>query len=105
AGYIVTNQHVVERAADLRTQVTTNDGKTHNTHYITDDDKTNLAFIKIDAKADIPFISIDNISQKLLGYMVIVDSNAHSHGHRSKNHRVKHRHQMPSACLECKCRI
>ncbi len=35
AGYIVTNQHVVERAADLKIQVTTNDGKTYNAHYIT----------------------------------------------------------------------
>src|ERR1700675_4400445 len=35
AGYIVTNQHVVERAADLKIHVTTNDGKTYNAHYIT----------------------------------------------------------------------
>src|SRR5437763_10452619 len=47
-GYIVTNQHVVERAADLKIQVTTNDGKTYNAHYIAGDDKTDLAFIKID---------------------------------------------------------
>src|SRR4030095_14522825 len=45
-GYIVTNQHVVERAADLKIHVTTNDGKTYNAHYITGDDKTDLAFIK-----------------------------------------------------------
>src|SRR5205814_1786308 len=43
-GYIVTNQHVVERAADLKIHVTTNDGKTYNAHYITGDDKTDLAF-------------------------------------------------------------
>ena len=50
AGYIVTNQHVVERAADLKIHVTTDDGKTYNAHYITGDDKTDLAFIKIDAE-------------------------------------------------------
>ena len=50
AGYIVTNQHVVERAADLKIHVTTNDGKTYNAHYIAGDDKTDLAFIKIDAQ-------------------------------------------------------
>ncbi len=50
AGYIITNQHVVERAADLKIHVTTNDGKTYNAHYITGDDKTDLAFIKIDAE-------------------------------------------------------
>src|ERR1700726_3637600 len=30
AGYIVTNQHVVERAGDLKIKVTTNDTKTYN---------------------------------------------------------------------------
>src|SRR3989442_6032404 len=43
-GYIVTNQHVVERAADLKIHVTTNDGKTYNAHYVTGDDKIDLAF-------------------------------------------------------------
>ena len=80
AGYIVTNQHVVERAADLKIQVTTNDGKTYNAHYITGDDKTDLAFIKIDAKADFPFVSLDNISPNLLGETVIVVGNAVGYG-------------------------
>jgi len=80
AGYIVTNQHVVERAADLKIQVTTNDGKTYNAHYIAGDDKTDLAFIKIDAKAAFPFISLDNISPNLLGETVIVVGNAVGYG-------------------------
>jgi serine protease Do len=80
AGYIVTNQHVVERAADLKIQVTTNDGKTYNAHYITGDDKTDLAFIKIDAKAAFPFISLENISPNLLGQTVIVVGNAVGYG-------------------------
>lgn len=80
AGYIVTNQHVVERAADLKIQVTTNDGKTYNAHYISGDDKTDLAFIKIDAKAAFPFISLDNISPNLLGQTVIVVGNAVGYG-------------------------
>src|SRR5881275_3527385 len=80
AGYIVTNQHVVERAANLKIQVTTNDGKTQNAHYIAGDDKTDLAFIKIDAKAAFPFISLDNISPNLLGQTVIVVGNAVGYG-------------------------
>ena len=39
AGYIVTNQHVVERAANMKLKVTTNDGKTQAAHYIAGDDK------------------------------------------------------------------
>jgi serine protease Do len=80
AGYIVTNQHVVERAADLKIQVTTNDGKTYNAHYITGDDKKDLAFIKIDAKAAFPFINLDNISPNLLGETVMVVGNAVGYG-------------------------
>src|SRR5207237_4930021 len=67
AGYIVTNQHVVERAADLKIHVTTDDGKTYNAHYITGDDKTDLAIITIDAETAFPFITLDNISPNLLG--------------------------------------
>lgn len=80
AGYIVTNQHVVERAANLKIHVTTNDGKTYNAHYITGDEKKDLAFIKIDAKTDFPFISLENISPNLLGQTVIVVGNAVGYG-------------------------
>jgi serine protease Do len=80
AGYIVTNQHVVERAADLKIHVTTNDGKTYNAHYITSDDKTDLALIKIDAQTAFPFINLDNISPNLLGETVIVVGNAVGYG-------------------------
>src|SRR5881227_539839 len=80
SGYIVTNQHVVERAADLKIQVTTNDNKTYNEHYITGNEKKDLAFIKIDAKADFPYISLDDISPNLLGQTVIVVGNAVGYG-------------------------
>ncbi len=80
AGYIVTNQHVVARAADLKIQVTTNNGKTYNAHYITGDDKKDLAFIKIDSKDSFPFINLDNISPNLLGQTVLVVGNAVGYG-------------------------
>src|SRR5437868_11971832 len=47
AGYIVTNEHVVQRAADLKIEVTMNDGKVYNARYITGDEEKDLAFIKI----------------------------------------------------------
>src|SRR6266550_3170836 len=80
AGYIITNQHVVERAADLKIHVTTHDGKTYTAHYIAGDDKTHLAFIKIDAQSDFPFINLDNISPNLLGQTVMVVGNAVGYG-------------------------
>ena len=80
AGHIVTNQHVVERAADLKIHVTTHDGKTYRAHYIAGDDKTDLAFIKIDAQTDFPFINLDDISPNLLGETVMVVGNAVGYG-------------------------
>jgi serine protease Do len=79
-GYIVTNQHVVERAADLKIHVTAHDGKTYRAHYIAGDDKTDLAFIKIDAQTDFPFINLDDISPNLLGQTVMVVGNAVGYG-------------------------
>jgi S1-C subfamily serine protease len=75
-GYIVTNQHVVERAADLKIEVTMHDGKTMPARFITGDEKKDLAFIKVDAKEPLPFISLDNLSPNLLGQTVIVVGNA-----------------------------
>src|SRR5207253_7754189 len=80
AGYIVTNEHVVQRAADLKIEVTMNDGKIYNAHYITGDAKKDLAFIKIDAKADFPFINLENLSPNLLGQTVLVVGNALGYG-------------------------
>jgi serine protease Do len=80
SGYIVTNQHVVERAADLKIHVTTNDDKTYSAHYIAGDDKTDLAFIKIDARTAFPFINLDDISPNLLGQTVMVVGNAVGYG-------------------------
>ena len=80
AGYIVTNEHVVQRAADLKIEVTMNDGKTYNARYIAGDEKKDLAFIKIEAKADFPFINLDNISPNLLGQTVLVVGNALGYG-------------------------
>src|SRR5437763_6745970 len=80
AGYIVTNEHVVQRAADLRIEVTTSDGKVYNAHYITGDAKKELAFIKIDGQSGFPFINLDNLSPNLRGQTVIVLGNSVGYG-------------------------
>jgi serine protease Do len=80
SGYIVTNEHVVQRAADLKIEVVTNDEKTYNAHYVTGDDKKDIAFIKVDGKSDFPFIDLNNISPNLLGQTVIVVGNAVGYG-------------------------
>src|ERR1700733_11059265 len=50
SGYIVTNEHVVQRAAELKISVTTNDGKTYTARYVAGSPEADLAFLKIDAE-------------------------------------------------------
>ncbi|PYI78212.1 MAG: serine protease [Verrucomicrobia bacterium] len=80
AGYIVTNEHVVQRAADLKIEVTTSDGKVYSARYITGDPKKDLAFIKIEGKSGFPFINLDSLSPNLLGETVIVLGNSVGYG-------------------------
>src|SRR5436190_3751864 len=62
SGYIVTNEHVVERAAELKISVTTADGKTYSARYITGSPESDLAFLKIDSKEPLPFINLADLS-------------------------------------------
>ncbi len=80
SGYIVTNEHVVERAADLKIEVITNDNKSFKGRYITGDPKKDLALIKIDSDQPLPFVDLHDISPNLLGQTVIVVGNALGYG-------------------------
>ena len=77
-GSIVTNEHVVERAADLKIQVTFADGTSYPAHYVAGDAKADLALIRIDARDRVkpfPFINLNNVSPSLLGETVLVLGN------------------------------
>jgi serine protease Do len=80
SGYIVTNEHVVERAADLKIEVITNDNKSYKARYITGDPKKDMALIKIDGPKPFPYVDLNNISPNLLGQTVIVVGNALGYG-------------------------
>ncbi len=80
AGYIVTNEHVVQRAADLKIQVTTTDGKTYDAKYIAGDPAADLALIKIESKTPLPFISLTDLSPNLLGQTVLALGNPLGYG-------------------------
>ena len=81
SGYIVTNEHVVERAEDLKIQVTTSDGKTYNARYITGDPSADLALLKIETKTPLPYLSLKDVSPNLLGQSVLVVGNPLGYGH------------------------
>ncbi len=80
SGYIVTNEHVVERAAELKISVTTNDGKTYTARYITGSAESDLALLKIDADKPLPFINLADLSPSLLGQTVLVLGNPLGYG-------------------------
>jgi len=81
-GYIVTNEHVVERAADMKIHVTMSDGKVYEAHYITGDPSKDIALLKVDAtdgKA-FPYISLEELSPDLLGETVLALGNPLGYG-------------------------
>jgi len=79
-GTIITNAHVVDRAAEMKISVTTSAGKTYSAHYVTGDPDHDLAMIKVDAQEKFPFISLDDISGNLLGQTCLVLGNPLGYG-------------------------
>jgi S1-C subfamily serine protease len=80
AGYIVTNEHVVQRAAELKISVTTSDGKTYSARYVAGSQEADLAFLKIDTGKPLPFINLGDLSPNLLGETVLVLGNPLGYG-------------------------
>jgi serine protease Do len=80
AGYIVTNEHVVERAADMKIHVTTSDGKTYEARYVSGDPSKDLALVKIEGAKPFPCISLDDLSPNMLGESVLAVGNPLGYG-------------------------
>ena len=74
-GYIVTNQHVVDRAAKLKIKVTLANGKDAEAVLLRDDDLLDLALIKIESPDPLPYLSLEKLSPNLLGQTVLVLGN------------------------------
>ena len=80
AGYIVTNEHVVERAADMKIHVTLSDGKVYEARYITGDPSKDIALLKVDGPKPFPYISLEDLSPNLLGETVLAVGNPLGYG-------------------------
>ncbi|MEZ4793948.1 MAG: trypsin-like peptidase domain-containing protein [Flavobacteriaceae bacterium] len=72
-GYIITNNHVIENAAQL--EVTLNNNKTYKAEIIGSDSKTDIALIKIDADDDLPFIPFADSNNVKVGEWVLAVGN------------------------------
>lgn len=71
-GYIVTNNHVVEKADKI--EITTNDHRNYQAKVIGTDPNTDLALIKIDAK-DLPIVKLGNSDAVKVGEWVLAVGN------------------------------
>ncbi len=71
-GYIVTNNHVVQDAANI--EVTLNDRQTYPAKLIGNDPSTDLAVLKIEA-TDLPFLTFGNSDQVHVGEWVLAVGN------------------------------
>jgi serine protease Do len=78
AGYIVTNNHVIDGAREV--SVTLSDGTEHRARVIGRDDKTDVALIKIDAGHDLPYVAFGNSDEAREGDWVLAVGNPYGLG-------------------------
>lgn len=71
-GYIITNNHVIERADNV--DVTLNDGKEFTATVVGRDPSTDIALLKVEAK-DLPFLRYGNSDDLKLGEWVLAVGN------------------------------
>jgi serine protease Do len=73
AGYIVTNNHVIESAETI--EVTLNDGQQYEARVIGRDPKTDLALIKVDDAPSLPYVKLGNSAEARIGDWVLAVGN------------------------------
>ena len=78
-GYIVTNNHVVENASDIK--VSLSDKEEHDAKVVGRDPKTDVALIKIEAKKDLTAVALGDSSKLRVGEWVIAIGNPFGLGH------------------------
>jgi serine protease Do len=78
-GYIVTNNHVVENASDIKVSLTDKDE--YEAKVIGRDPKTDVALIKIEAKKDLPASALGDSTKVRVGEWVMAIGNPFGLGH------------------------
>src|SRR5262252_4959885 len=72
-GLILTNSHVVHKARELRVQTT--QGGSHDAQLIGEDPHTDLALLKVDARAPLPTVPLGSASGLRVGQLVVAIGN------------------------------
>jgi serine protease Do len=73
AGYIVTNNHVVDHAHEIK--VTLDNGKTWPAKVVGRDARTDLALVKIDAGTPLPYVAFGDSEKERVGDWVVAVGN------------------------------
>lgn len=72
-GYIITNNHVVDRSQEL--SVTLNNNKTYKAEIVGADPKTDIALLKIEADEDLPVVTFGDSDNAKIGEWVLAVGN------------------------------
>lgn len=72
-GYIVTNNHVIDKANELK--VTLNNNRTYNAEVVGADAMSDIALIKIDAEEDLPYLAFGDSDNTRIGEWVLAVGN------------------------------
>lgn len=75
-GYIVTNNHVVQGAAEL--EVTLNNNKSYNAKLVGTDSKMDIALLKVDADEKLPYATFGNSDELKVGEWVLAVGNPYN---------------------------
>ena len=78
AGYVVTNNHVIDDATDI--QITLQDGSSHHARVVGRDAKTDIALLKIDALRPLPYVSFGDSDRAQVGDWVVAMGNPYGLG-------------------------
>jgi serine protease Do len=69
-GYVVTNNHVVEKSSEV--EVTTIDGKSYDAKVVGTDPRTDLALLKVDGRTDFPWVKFGANSPRVGDWVLAV---------------------------------
>ncbi|MFS4492095.1 S1C family serine protease [Maribacter sp. 2308TA10-17] len=72
-GYIVTNNHVIEKADQL--QVTLNNNKTYDAELVGSDPNTDIALLKIETEGKLPYLAFGDSDNTKIGEWVLAVGN------------------------------
>jgi serine protease Do len=80
-GLILTNNHVIQNATEIRVQLTEKSKRTYKAKVVGADARTDIALIRITANEKLPFVALGDSDKVEVGEWVAAFGNPFGHGH------------------------